>query len=249
MGVTRLSLGRRELQAGDSPVQRPGAPRRGNLPGVRLGPRTRLPADQHRPDRRHGRRGLGQLEDVRRARRSSSAPDCVTIYQMELPYNTVFSKELKVIGNDEPALAVADWPTKRAWVEYAFDEFAEGRVRGLQRLHGGEGQGQDAVRLPRGAVARGRHVRHRRRVVRARQRRPHPERRHVGSSTSRSSNAANCRSAGRSRPPSATGSSARWSCCSRPATSTSAYFRDKYGVGHPRRVPRRRSTSCRAKAG
>jgi oxygen-independent coproporphyrinogen-3 oxidase len=50
------------------------------------------------------------------------APDCVTIYQMELPYNTVFSKELKVIGNDEPQLAVADWPTKRAWVQYAFDE-------------------------------------------------------------------------------------------------------------------------------
>ena len=49
-------------------------------------------------------------------------PDCVTIYQMELPYNTVFSKELKVLGNDEPALAVADWPTKRAWVRYAFDE-------------------------------------------------------------------------------------------------------------------------------
>ncbi|MBM3979817.1 MAG: coproporphyrinogen III oxidase family protein [Planctomycetes bacterium] len=50
-------------------------------------------------------------------------PDCVTVYQMELPYNTVFSKELKVLGNDEPALAVADWPTKRAWTKYAFDEF------------------------------------------------------------------------------------------------------------------------------
>jgi oxygen-independent coproporphyrinogen-3 oxidase len=50
------------------------------------------------------------------------APDCVTIYQMELPYNTVFSKELKVIGQDEPGLAIADWPTKRAWVRYAFEE-------------------------------------------------------------------------------------------------------------------------------
>jgi oxygen-independent coproporphyrinogen-3 oxidase len=49
-------------------------------------------------------------------------PDCVTVYQMELPYNTVFSKELKVIGQDESGLAVADWPTKRAWVRYAFDE-------------------------------------------------------------------------------------------------------------------------------
>jgi oxygen-independent coproporphyrinogen-3 oxidase len=53
------------------------------------------------------------------------APDCVTIYQMELPYNTVFSKELKVVGNDEPALAVADWPTKRAWTKYAFDELVK----------------------------------------------------------------------------------------------------------------------------
>jgi oxygen-independent coproporphyrinogen-3 oxidase len=53
------------------------------------------------------------------------APDCVTIYQMELPYNTVFSKELTLIGADEPALAVADWPTKRAWVRYAFDEFVK----------------------------------------------------------------------------------------------------------------------------
>ncbi len=53
------------------------------------------------------------------------APDCVTIYQMELPYNTVFSKELKVIGADEPALVVADWPTKRAWVKYAFDELVK----------------------------------------------------------------------------------------------------------------------------
>jgi oxygen-independent coproporphyrinogen-3 oxidase len=51
------------------------------------------------------------------------APDCVTIYQMELPYNTVFSKELKMVGSDEPSLAIADWPTKRAWVRYAFDEF------------------------------------------------------------------------------------------------------------------------------
>ena len=53
------------------------------------------------------------------------APDCVTIYQMELPYNTVFSKELTMVGADEPALAVADWPTKRAWVRYAFDEFVK----------------------------------------------------------------------------------------------------------------------------
>jgi oxygen-independent coproporphyrinogen-3 oxidase len=52
-------------------------------------------------------------------------PDSVTVYQMELPFNTVFSRELRLVGQDEPPpLAVADWPTKRAWVDYAFDELA-----------------------------------------------------------------------------------------------------------------------------
>src|SRR4051795_12325084 len=50
------------------------------------------------------------------------SPESVTIYQMELPYNTVFSRELKVIGQDAPDMAIADWPTKRAWTKYAFDE-------------------------------------------------------------------------------------------------------------------------------
>lgn len=52
------------------------------------------------------------------------APDSVTIYQMELPFNTVYSRELSLHGQEEPAvLAIADWPTKRAWVSYAFDQF------------------------------------------------------------------------------------------------------------------------------
>jgi oxygen-independent coproporphyrinogen-3 oxidase len=54
------------------------------------------------------------------------APDSVTIYQMELPYNTVFSKELRVVGQDQPAeMPIADWPTKRAWVDFAFDELCQ----------------------------------------------------------------------------------------------------------------------------
>jgi oxygen-independent coproporphyrinogen III oxidase len=53
------------------------------------------------------------------------APDSITIYQMELPFNTVFSKELRLVGQDEPsAEPIANWPTKRAWVSYAFDELA-----------------------------------------------------------------------------------------------------------------------------
>src|SRR5262249_27476228 len=53
-------------------------------------------------------------------------PDSVTIYQMQLPFNTVFSKELKVIGQDEPSSQpIADWPTKRGWVDYAFGELGK----------------------------------------------------------------------------------------------------------------------------
>ncbi len=47
------------------------------------------------------------------------SPDSVTIYQMELPFNTVYSKD--ILGN-KIATPVADWPTKREWVNYAFDE-------------------------------------------------------------------------------------------------------------------------------
>jgi oxygen-independent coproporphyrinogen-3 oxidase len=51
------------------------------------------------------------------------SPDSVTIYQMELPFNTVFSKELRVVGQDQPPeTPIADWPTKRAWVDFAFHE-------------------------------------------------------------------------------------------------------------------------------
>jgi oxygen-independent coproporphyrinogen-3 oxidase len=48
------------------------------------------------------------------------APDSITIYQMELPFNTVYSKD--ILGN-KIETPVADWDTKRAWLSYAFDEF------------------------------------------------------------------------------------------------------------------------------
>ena len=47
-------------------------------------------------------------------------PDSLTIYQMELPANTVFVHDAKETG---AATAVADWPTKRRWVNEAFDLF------------------------------------------------------------------------------------------------------------------------------
>ncbi|MFN6109241.1 MAG: coproporphyrinogen-III oxidase family protein [Planctomycetota bacterium] len=50
------------------------------------------------------------------------SPDSVTIYQMELPFNTVFSQD--ILGN-KIETPVADWPLKRDWVNYAFDRFLE----------------------------------------------------------------------------------------------------------------------------
>lgn len=48
-------------------------------------------------------------------------PDSVTIYQMEVPYNTDIYKQMKAEG--KLAAPVADWETKRAWVDYAYAEF------------------------------------------------------------------------------------------------------------------------------
>jgi oxygen-independent coproporphyrinogen-3 oxidase len=58
-------------------------------------------------------------ETVRRAIELS--PDSVTIYQMELPFNTVYSKDILGGVIETP---VADWPTKREWLDYAYDALA-----------------------------------------------------------------------------------------------------------------------------
>ncbi|MCE9544150.1 MAG: coproporphyrinogen III oxidase family protein [Planctomycetia bacterium] len=47
------------------------------------------------------------------------APDSVTIYQMELPFNTVYSQD--ILGHRQE-IPVADWATKRDWVRYAFEQ-------------------------------------------------------------------------------------------------------------------------------
>jgi oxygen-independent coproporphyrinogen-3 oxidase len=47
-------------------------------------------------------------------------PDSLTVYQMELPFNTVYSRE--ILGGNI-ASPVADWDTKRRWVDEAFAAF------------------------------------------------------------------------------------------------------------------------------
>lgn len=46
-------------------------------------------------------------------------PDSVTIYQMEIPFNTTIYKEMKAAGR--LVAPVADWATKRRWVAEAFE--------------------------------------------------------------------------------------------------------------------------------
>lgn len=47
-------------------------------------------------------------------------PDSITIYQMEIPYNTTIFRDMKVLG--QTVAPVADWKTKREWLGYAFSE-------------------------------------------------------------------------------------------------------------------------------
>ncbi|HJT66079.1 MAG TPA: coproporphyrinogen-III oxidase family protein [Pyrinomonadaceae bacterium] len=70
-------------------------------------------------------------EAVRRA--IELEPDSVTIYQMELPYNTLISRDILQKGIESP---IADWTTKRNWLNYAFEEFLQ---------HGYEIAGTDIV--------------------------------------------------------------------------------------------------------
>jgi oxygen-independent coproporphyrinogen-3 oxidase len=70
-------------------------------------------------------------EAVRRA--LELEPDSMTIYQMELPYNTVISQDILKKGATSP---IADWDTKRRWLNYAFEQFL---------AHGYEIAGSDIV--------------------------------------------------------------------------------------------------------
>jgi len=54
------------------------------------------------------------------ARTIELSPDSVTIYQMEIPYNTAIYQQMKAEG--KLVAPVADWDVKREWVKYAFAE-------------------------------------------------------------------------------------------------------------------------------
>ncbi len=65
---------------------------------------------------------LGETDENWRAcidRTLALDPDSVTIYQMELPYNTTISSD-RLKGTHQFAQSVASWATKRRWVAEAF---------------------------------------------------------------------------------------------------------------------------------
>jgi oxygen-independent coproporphyrinogen-3 oxidase len=49
-------------------------------------------------------------------------PDCVTIYQMEVPHNSLIAQAARGGAGQVP---VASWATKRAWVDEAFSRFED----------------------------------------------------------------------------------------------------------------------------
>ena len=160
------------------------------------------------------------------------APDSVTIYQMELPYNTVVLEGTE--GDRHTTSRRWRSPTGRpsgAWVEYAFDELAKAGYDDVAApTPWCKDKAKTRVRLSRRALARGRHVRHRRRLVRPRQRRPHAERGHAGKRTSRSSTAASCRWAGRFPTTERERLIREMILQLKTGRLDVAYFRDKFGV-------------------
>ncbi len=102
------------------------------------------------------------------------AADCVTIYQMEIPFNTTIYQQMHEQG--EIVAPVADWPTKRAWVDYAFSRVGAGGLHGDQRVHGRPRPADLPLPLPRLPLERRRHGGHGRLFVRPLPRHPLPER-------------------------------------------------------------------------
>ena len=121
IGVTRISLG---IEHFDDDVLRENGRAHESKEIYRVLPwLERIGFDQLNIDLIAGM--LGETDEkwrdaVRKA--VDLSPDSVTIYQLELPFNTRFTKSLL---NGELMLPVADGDTKRRWHNYAIEEFAK----------------------------------------------------------------------------------------------------------------------------
>jgi oxygen-independent coproporphyrinogen III oxidase len=119
MGVTRLSLGIENFD--DRILELNGRAHRSPEIGEAYGYARKLGFDQINVDLIAGM--LGETEENWKAcirKTLALDPDSVTIYQMELPFNTTISKDL-LKGTKLFAEPVVNWSTKRRWVQEAFE--------------------------------------------------------------------------------------------------------------------------------
>ncbi len=121
IGVTRLSLG---IEHFDDDILRENGRAHVSKEIFRVLPwLERIGFDQLNIDLIAGM--LGETDDKWRdavEKALDVAPDSVTVYQLELPFNTRFTKSLL---NGDLMLPIADWETKRRWHEYAIEEFSK----------------------------------------------------------------------------------------------------------------------------
>ncbi len=118
MGVTRLSLGVENFD--DRILELNGRAHRSPEIGRSYACARSLGFPQINIDLIAGM--LGETDDNWRAcidRTLALDPDSVTIYQMELPYNTTISSDI-LKGTGQFADPVANWATKRRWTSEAF---------------------------------------------------------------------------------------------------------------------------------
>ena len=83
------------------------------------------------------------------------SPDSVTIYQMELPFNTVYSQGHPGQPRRDAGRRLAD---QAGLGRLRLRRAGGGRLLGLERLHAGQGPEQGQLQLPRQPLARRRHV-------------------------------------------------------------------------------------------
>ena len=118
LGVTRLSLGVENFS--DRVLELNGRAHRSPEIGRAYDAARALQFPQINIDLIAGM--LGETEDNWQdciERTLALEPDSVTIYQMELPYNTTISGDL-IKGTGQFSETVANWATKRRWVKDAF---------------------------------------------------------------------------------------------------------------------------------
>jgi coproporphyrinogen III oxidase-like Fe-S oxidoreductase len=118
MGVTRLSLGVENFD--DAILERNGRAHRSPEIARSFRYARSLDFPQINIDLIAGM--LGEKDENWRAtvdKTLALAPDSITIYQMELPFNTTISRDI-LEGTHQFPEHVASWATKRRWVEEAF---------------------------------------------------------------------------------------------------------------------------------